>query len=40
MYSYKPSLNLSEIAGEHYEEVGEIAMTLIKAKFKRVREKL
>lgn len=39
-YNYNPSLNLSEVAAELYEEMGEIAMTLIKAKIKRVRGKL
>lgn len=39
-YRYRPSLDLREVATELYEEVGSIAMTLIGAKIKRVREKL
>jgi hypothetical protein len=39
-YSYRPSLDLSSIAEELYEEVGSIAMTLITAKVKRIRSKL
>lgn len=39
-YEYKPSLNLADTAGELYDEVGEIAMTLIRAKIKRIRPKL
>ena len=36
-YDYKPAQDLSAVAGELYEEVGEIAMTLIRAKIKRIR---
>ena len=36
-YGYKPGADLSAIAGELYDEVGEIAMTLIRAKIKRIR---
>ncbi|HEY3866690.1 MAG TPA: hypothetical protein VGL54_11480 [Solirubrobacteraceae bacterium] len=39
-YDYKPSLDLRDVAEELYEEVGSIAMTLISAKIKRVRDKL
>jgi len=39
-YDYRPSFDLREVADELYEEVGSIAMTLIAAKIKRVREKL
>lgn len=39
-YDYKPSFELRDVAEELYEEVGSIAMTLIGAKIKRVREKL
>jgi hypothetical protein len=39
-YDYGPSLSLSDVAGELYDEVGEIAMTLIQAKIKRLRDKL
>lgn len=39
-YDYSPSLDLSAVAGELYDEVGEIAMTLIKAKIKRIRSAL
>lgn len=39
-YAYKPSLDLRDVAEELYEEVGSIAMTLISAKIKRVRDKL
>jgi hypothetical protein len=39
-YDYKPSFELRDIAEELYEEVGSIAMTLIAAKIKRVRDKL
>jgi hypothetical protein len=37
---YAPKQDIGEIAGELYDEVGDIAMTLIRAKIKRVREKL
>ncbi len=36
-YGYRPGADLSAITGELYDEVGEIAMTLIRAKIKRVR---
>jgi hypothetical protein len=36
-YDYNPSLNLGVAAGELYDDVGEIAMALIKAKIRRVR---
>lgn len=39
-HSYEPALELREVAEELYEEVGDIAMTLIKAKTKRIRKKL
>ena len=39
-YEYKPSMELREVAGELYDEMGEIAMTLIRAKIERVRDKL
>jgi len=40
-YKYEPDPNdLRDTAEELYTEVGDIAMTLIKAKIKRVREKL
>jgi hypothetical protein len=39
-YDYRPSADLREVAGELYDEVGEIAMTLIRAKIKRTRDKL
>jgi hypothetical protein len=39
-YGYQPSQNLADIAGELYEEVGEVSMALIRAKIKRVRSKL
>jgi hypothetical protein len=39
-YEYHPSFDLREIAEELYEEVGSIAMTLISAKVKRIRDKL
>ena len=39
-YDYNPTYQLREVAEELYEEVGSIAMTLIAAKIKRVREKL
>jgi hypothetical protein len=39
-YAYRPSFDLQEVADELYEEVGSIAMTLIAAKIKRVRDKL
>jgi 5-methylcytosine-specific restriction endonuclease McrA len=39
-YHYEPSFELRDVAEELYEEVGSIAMTLIGAKIKRVRDKL
>lgn len=39
-YDYRPSLDLSDVAGELYDEIGSISMTLIQAKVKRVRQKL
>lgn len=39
-YDYEPSFGLRDVAEELYEEVGSIAMTLISAKIKRVRDKL
>lgn len=39
-YGYHPSFELRDVAEELYEEVGSIAMTLISAKIKRVRDKL
>lgn len=36
-YDYAPSVDLRAIAEELYEEMGDIAMTLVKAKIKRVR---
>jgi hypothetical protein len=39
-YDYKATFQLREVAEELYEEVGNIAMTLIAAKIKRVRAKL
>lgn len=40
-YKYAPDPNdLRDTAEELYTEVGDIAMTLVKAKIKRVREKL
>jgi hypothetical protein len=39
-HGYAPSQDLGEIAAELYEEVGDIAMTLIRAKIKRVRDRL
>jgi hypothetical protein len=39
-YDYQPSADLRDVAGELYDEVGEIAMTLIRAKIKRARDKL
>lgn len=39
-YRYGPARDLREVAEELYEEVGNIAMTLIEAKIKRERKKL
>ena len=39
-YDYKPSVDLRAVAAELYDEIGQIGMTLIKAKVKRVRERL
>jgi len=39
-YDYKPSVDLRAVAAELYDEIGQIGMTLIKAKVKRVREHL
>jgi len=39
-YGYRPSLDLTAVAEELYEEVGDIAMTLIRAKIKRIRQSL
>ena len=39
-YDYDPSGDLRGVAGELYEEVGAIAMTLIQAKVKRLKDKL
>ncbi len=36
-YNYSPAQDLRSVTGELYDEVGEIAMTLIKAKIKRIR---
>jgi hypothetical protein len=40
LHKYAPANDLRDIASELYEEVGEIAMTLIRTKVKRTREKL
>lgn len=39
-YRYQPSFELRKVAEELYEEVGSIAMTLITAKIKRIRDSL
>ena len=39
-YDYDPAGDLRGVAGELYEEVGAIAMTLIQAKVKRLKDKL
>jgi hypothetical protein len=39
-YRYQPAFQLRDVAEELYEEVGEIAMTLINAKMKRLRTRL
>jgi HNH endonuclease len=39
-YQYDPPGDLRDVAGELYDEVGEIAMALIKTKIKRTRDKL
>ena len=39
-YEYSPSFDLRDVAEELYEEVGSVAMTLVNAKTKRVRERL
>jgi hypothetical protein len=39
-YGYQPSFELRKVAEELYEEVGSIAMTLITAKIKRIRDSL
>ena len=36
-YDYNPGLDLTGVAAELYEEVGDIAMTLVRAKIKRFR---
>jgi hypothetical protein len=39
-YDYKPSVDLRDVAGELYEEIGEIGVTLIRTKIRRLRAKL
>ena len=40
-YKYQPSIDLREVASESSdEEIGDIGMTLIRAKIRRVRDKL
>jgi len=36
--NYDPSLNLHEYAGNLYEDIGEVAMTLIKLRYKQAEE--
>jgi len=39
-YKYSPNLQLSEIAGNLYEDVGALAMTLIDLRFKQAQERI
>lgn len=36
--NYDPTLNLHEYAGNLYEDIGEVAMTLIKLRYKQAEE--
>ncbi len=39
-YRYDPNLNISTIAGNLYEDVGEVAMTLIELRFKQAQREI
>jgi hypothetical protein len=39
-YKYNPTNDLRQVAGELYDEVGAVAMTLIQAKVKRLKDRL
>jgi hypothetical protein len=39
-YEYRPSSQLESVAGNLYEDVGEVAMTLINLRFKQAEDLL